>query len=138
MRDHESEARHFRAASMDLLQSGSQKYSVDPRFRGGGGDLGGYDGDSSLYQAGTGVASTENEYAYVWETPPDDAGSHLGRILDPSDPTLQAHFVQHCPQKPSSRGPPYASRQTSLAPSSEYETTATTQTLVAAGRPVIE
>jgi len=109
-----------RAASVDLLQSASQKYSVDSRFRSG--DMGGYGGDS-MYQVGTGPGSTENEYAYVWEPIPDDAGGQFGRRLDYSDPMLPQH-VEHCPQKPS-RGPPYVSRQTSLAPSSEYETTST-------------
>jgi len=118
---------HFRAASVDLLQSASQKYSVDSRFRGGGGDMAGYGGDS-MYQVGTGPGSTENEYAYVWETAPDDAGAQLGRRLDYSDPTL-AHHVQHCPQKPP-RGAPYVSRQTSLAPSSEYESTTPSSAVV--------
>lgn len=119
-------AHNFRAASVDLLHSGSQKYSVDSRYRGGGGDVSGY-GDDSLYQAGTGAGSTENEYAYVWETNPDDAG----RRLDCCDPMLPPQHAQHCPQR-TQRGPLYASRQASLAPSGEYETTTTP------GRAVLE
>ena len=126
----ESDAHQFRAASVDLLHPASQKYSVDSRFRGGG-DTSGYGGDS-LYQAGTGAGSTENEYAYVWETTQDDVGAQIGRRLDYTDPMMQQH-VQHCPQK-SSRG---FSRQTSLAPSGEYEST-TSQTGVVVGRPVME
>jgi len=122
IQDRESDARNFRAASIDLLQPTSQKYSIDSRFRGG--DLGGGYGGDSLYQAGTGPGSTENEYAYVWETAPDDVGGQIGRRLDYSDSMMSRH-VQHCPAKPS-QGPPYAARQTSLAPSSEYETTTTT------------
>jgi len=124
----ESADHRFRAASVDLLHPASQKYSVDSRFRG---DVGGYGGDT-IYQAGTGAGSTENEYAYVWETTPDDAG---GRRLGYSDTMVPHHAQQHCPQKPPRGGAPY--RQTSLAPSSEYETT-TTPTVAAVGRPVGE
>ena len=95
-------------------------------------------GADSVYQAGTAAGSTENEYAYVWETLPDDAAGTGRRLVDYGDPTLPQH-APHCPQKPS-RGPPYASRQTSLAPPSEYETTTTAaaQTGIAVGRAVIE
>jgi len=135
----------FRAASIDLLQS-SQKYSVESsgsRFAGGGG---GYGGESVYEAGGAGPGSSENEYAYVWETlpPPDDVvgGGAGGRRLDHPDTMLaHHHHVQHCPasQKPAARGPAAYSRQTSLAPSGEYETTAATPNsagvVVLVGRP---
>jgi len=120
----ESDVR-FRATSVDLLQSAaSQKYSVEStgsRFPGGGG--GPYGGDSMSYQAGGG--STENEYAYVWETLPQDDVVVGARRLQEYPADTMIHHVQHYPSSSSQKPRGQFSRQTSLAPSGEYETTAT-------------
>ena len=113
-----SDPQHYRAGSVDLLQAHkylSGEHGLQP---GPGGEVaGGYGGGSDLYQAEAGAGSTENEYAYVWETVPadDDPGTPAHRI-----DYFHADPVMRCPQK---RRPPFASRQTSLAPPGEYETT---------------